>query len=679
MAKTSVPKDFNTFSSTSVPDYDSFITNKNYYRVNGNKREGGQSYIFPCTDNKEKSYVVKVYKKDTTPSPPQLKLAETISSKRLSHILPVIDSGKTKDKALTFQIMPYMWPIMEYRIDSIEVLIRIISDLVIALNELHNAGVLHRDITPYNCFVAKDGAYIGDLGSITLIDVSIPELNQGIHMTQRLHAGTRGYTAPEVFFGIADNKSIHSTASDWYSLGGTLASIISRQDIFEDISESQYYSMLAEGQIPIYFPEYINDKYKTAIRNLINGLTSADLKTRWDSKKVSQWLKNPLNFSSDTTARSNKVQYTFNPAVYFDGHMYKKGDDLANAMIKSHASALKFIKWSDFSSIMASASVSLADSVVKLMVDATNSDNALLSKIIKLLNPCGAFLSYKGTAYSSPADLVSADNEILQEILSSGLVSFCIKHTSNMTADEKTMSEILSYESYSMHQPDTYRFNTTAFKLFIQEDRETTNITPCFVISQLCRNPELIMNHISNIREIKDDTCVFLSYLYYKGYRKQTQELLDKLLSTDKKYVKAHAICIFFEEIINCAVNDNYFNDAQELYLAYLKKYGPDAWIPTFVRKCTEKYKPLDDMSARLLQKLAAYHIKLINVRDFSSWNKWIIAFYKDYAEFKRIFQSDIQLSISGIRAGKSIFSYDESGFFFPTRFEQLDVPNFCQ
>ena len=153
-------------------------------------------------------------------------------------------------------------------------------------------------------------------------------------MTQRLHAGTRGYTAPEVFFGIADNKSIHSTASDWYSLGVTLASIISRRDIFEKISEPQYYSMLAEGQIPIYFPEYINDKYKTAIRNLINGLTSPDLKTRWDSKKVSQWLKNPFDFSSDTIAQSNKVQYTFNPAAYFDGHMYKKGEDLANAMIK---------------------------------------------------------------------------------------------------------------------------------------------------------------------------------------------------------------------------------------------------------------------------------------------------------------------------------------------------------
>ena len=162
MAKTSAPKDFNTYSSTSVPNYTSFTTSKNYYRVNVKKREGGQSHIFPCTDNKENRYVVKVYKNDTTPSPTQLKLVETISSKELSHILPVIDSGKTKDKGLTFQIMPYMWPIMEYRIDSIEVLIRIISDLVIALNELHNAGVIHRDITPYNCFIAKDGAYIGD-------------------------------------------------------------------------------------------------------------------------------------------------------------------------------------------------------------------------------------------------------------------------------------------------------------------------------------------------------------------------------------------------------------------------------------------------------------------------------------------------------------------------------------
>lgn len=679
MAKTRAPEEFNTYSASTVQDYDSFTTNKNYYRTTGKKKEGGQSYIFLCTDCEEKKYAVKVYKKESTPSSMQQKLVETISSKGLSHILPVIDSGKTKDESLVFQVMPYMCPIMEWNINSIEKIIRIILDLATALGELHNAGVLHRDITPSNCFVAKDGAYLGDFGSITSIDVSIPELNQGIHMTQRLHAGTRGYTAPEVFFGIADNRSVHGTASDWYGFGATLASIISKQDIFENISEAQYYSILAEGQIPIYFPEYVDNKYKIAIRNLINGLTSIDLNTRWDLKKVSLWLENPLNFSSNTTAYSNRVQYKFDPAIYFNCHMYRTGENLANAMLNSYASALRFIKQSDFTSSIASAAVSLADSVTRLMADDIKNDDALLSKIIKLLNPGGVFLSYKAAIYSSPADLVSAENEILQEILSSGLVSFCMKHTTNMLVDEDTMSEIIRYESNAISQPDIYSFNITAFKLFMQEDQRKVKITPCFVVGQLCRNPKLIMEHISDVRRIRDDTCVFLSYLYYKGYCKQTQELLENLLTTDKKYVKANSICIFFEEILKCATDDNYIDVAQELYLAYLKENSPDSWIITFTDKCKEKYKALDEESRKILQELATFHGKFDQVKHYSTWNEAVGLFYEKYEKFKKFFQSDVQLSIAGIKAGKSIFACDKSGFFMPTKFEQLDVPQFCQ
>ena len=130
MAKTSAPKNFDTFSETSIPDYDSFTTKKAYYRVNGEKTEGGQSYIFPCINNNENRYVVKVYKTKSTPSNTQIKLAETISEKSISHILPIIDSGITDDKKYFFQVMPYMCPILEYNIDTTKILLRVISDLL---------------------------------------------------------------------------------------------------------------------------------------------------------------------------------------------------------------------------------------------------------------------------------------------------------------------------------------------------------------------------------------------------------------------------------------------------------------------------------------------------------------------------------------------------------------------
>ena len=134
MAQTRAPKEPIKYLETPVPNYTSFTTVKNEYQVVGEKKSGGQGDIFPCKDSNGTLYVAKVYRKETIPSLDQRELTENISDKKLDHILPVIDSGRTRGDELYFQIIPYMQPLMNFRISCL----RAVENNIIAEDRCFN-------------------------------------------------------------------------------------------------------------------------------------------------------------------------------------------------------------------------------------------------------------------------------------------------------------------------------------------------------------------------------------------------------------------------------------------------------------------------------------------------------------------------------------------------------------
>lgn len=84
-----------------------------------------------------------------------------------------------------------------------------------AINTLHKAGVIHRDIKAANFFILKLGGYkLGDYGVARILD-SIP-------LKTMTHVGTDGYISPEIMEG----EKAYTNKTDIYSFGVTILEFI---------------------------------------------------------------------------------------------------------------------------------------------------------------------------------------------------------------------------------------------------------------------------------------------------------------------------------------------------------------------------------------------------------------------------------------------------------------------
>ena len=144
--------------------------------------------------------------------------------------------GQPLDQLIGIKVGPIPWqnasPWFNQLLDAVEV--------------LHAAGVIHRDIKPDNVIVTPDGV-------LRLIDLGIAKDIQRSRTRTGTGMGTVEYMAPEQY---TDAKNIDARA-DIYSLGMVLHEMIAgRMPWEEDTPDFEILRMKAEGEIPTqeYFP-----------------------------------------------------------------------------------------------------------------------------------------------------------------------------------------------------------------------------------------------------------------------------------------------------------------------------------------------------------------------------------------------------------------------------------------
>ena len=84
---------------------------------------------------------------------------------------------------------------------------RVMSDVLSALEVIHSAGFVHRDVKPENVMVSKDGR-------VVLIDFNVSRSVKGDKPKDTVIAGTIGYMSPEQY-GVAESDP----RADIYSAG----------------------------------------------------------------------------------------------------------------------------------------------------------------------------------------------------------------------------------------------------------------------------------------------------------------------------------------------------------------------------------------------------------------------------------------------------------------------------
>ena len=253
-----------------------------------------------------------------------------LERKTSRHIVDVLESGT--DAGRDYEIMEHLagGSLTELRrgapdgLDESTVT-SVVRQLAEALTEMHEAGVVHRDVKPANVVVRTR-----DPIEVALIDFGI-SVHAPISTTLDDGTGTLRYMAPEYIVG-----GLVTPAYDWWSLGVSVLELATGRPILDRVEDP--------GEIRVHVttrPLGVERIADERIRLLCRGLLVKDGDGRWGAEEVGRWLDGgtpPVPDSAGAAepgATAVEVEHSY---VYLDTE-YRNRQLLAGAMVATWETA----------------------------------------------------------------------------------------------------------------------------------------------------------------------------------------------------------------------------------------------------------------------------------------------------------------------------------------------------
>jgi serine/threonine-protein kinase len=209
----------------------------NQYSVEREIGRGGNARIFLATDAAGRRVALKVLHPELLVSVAAERFLREIrlaSQLHHPHIAQILDSGE--HDWLVYYVMDYIeGSTLRERLDSpvplaVGETMRIVCDILEALDHAHARGIIHRDVKPANVVLSSWGAVLLDFGIARAVAASAND-----QLTRSgIAVGTSSYMSPEQISALREIDH----RSDLYSLGCVLYECIAGQPPFTSRSEA---------------------------------------------------------------------------------------------------------------------------------------------------------------------------------------------------------------------------------------------------------------------------------------------------------------------------------------------------------------------------------------------------------------------------------------------------------
>lgn len=579
------------------------------YPIKGTiSREGGESIVLLCADKEGNNVVAKVYYEPVNISGSSI-LSRTLvleymgTDEGKQYTLAVTDIGLVEfgDSKYYFEIMPYCasTDLSDDGAYSFDQIVEITRQLNQALHSIHQAGITHRDIKPENLYEFNGQYKIGDFG-IAKVDDSRGERRK---VTDHI-LGTEGYRAPEAV------RYLYSSASDYYSLGVTLASLFEGHFVFENMN----YEMQALAQESERLPLMRTDPNREQLENLLNGLCRINSKQRFGYKDVENWL-----IDHNYTGGGDGEEWP--KAFRLLGDIYRDEESMFYGIAKDEehweeAKAMLYNKYIEqfFASFRTdlARSAQIADELYRV----ENRDKGL-SIFLKALNPSGPIV-WKGYTFKSLGILGSKMTKTknprgYSELLQNNCISHWINNTEGIKVNEKTLKIINSIEKLSITEPEVacYWFgNSFAPKRMLKICNRTVTSISELIESMFCSPSDFYMTDGYQKLMSRIHGADLYGFLYSFGYRKIVQKEWEHANSCDT-FSKVVVLMSMLDVISEKAGVD------AEPIRKFFVNYGPIGMV-VYTKKLVENkiYKALDSEGKQILNRICNYNVELIGSID---------------------------------------------------------------